>query len=202
VAVEISMVPPATFVALGVVEQVVDEPFEQYRVAGDRGPAEGGDRGDAAGGTPLKCVFGERVGEGARLVVTREYQKGLDEALGMGDVAGDGGAVLVDVGGDGPSVDHLAATQAARAVCQLTSGNPIQRTLNCKFLPSLCWPTVADRRGRDLRLSPGGQETFHSTLDCLAARLLPDNSTDKTGQPAQGDGWRPSPNPTAGCIRM
>ena len=84
-------------VALGVVEQVGDEPFEQHSVAGHRGFAERGGRRDAVAGTSLECVLGDggqvqRVGEGARLVVAREYQQCLDEPLGVIDG-------LADVGG-------------------------------------------------------------------------------------------------------
>ncbi len=49
-------------VALGVVEQVGDEPFEQDWVAGYRGLAERGGGRDAVGGTSFECVFGGRAG--------------------------------------------------------------------------------------------------------------------------------------------
>ena len=52
---------------------------------------------DAVGGTSLECVLGDggevqRVGEGARLIVAREYQQCLDEPLGVIDG-------LADLGG-------------------------------------------------------------------------------------------------------
>src|SRR4029077_14161377 len=77
-------------VALGVVEQVADEPFEQHSVAGHRGFAERGGRRNAVGGTSLECVFGDggeiqRVGEGARLIVARQDQQYLDEPLAVID---------------------------------------------------------------------------------------------------------------------
>jgi len=60
-------------VALGVVEQVGDEPFEQHPVAGDEGCAKRGDRPDPVRGTALERVLGEIgqiewVGEDARLI--------------------------------------------------------------------------------------------------------------------------------------
>jgi hypothetical protein len=84
-------------VALSVVEQVGDEPFEQHSVAGHQGFAERGGRRDAPRGTPLQRVFGDggqvqRVGEGTRLIVAREHQQYLDEPLGVIDG-------LADVGG-------------------------------------------------------------------------------------------------------
>ena len=90
------MVPPGDVVALGVVEQVGDEPFEQHPVAGHRGFVERGGRRDAVGGTSLECVLGDggqiqRVGEGAGLIVAREYQQYLDEPLGVIDGLADFG---------------------------------------------------------------------------------------------------------------
>ncbi len=89
--------PAREVVALGVVEQVGDEPFEQHPVAGHRGFAQLGEGRDAARGAALECVFGydgevERVGESAGLVASRENQQYLDEPLGV--ING-----LADIGG-------------------------------------------------------------------------------------------------------
>ena len=89
-AVDTAIRPPGDVVALGVVDQVGDEPFEQDCVAGDRRFVERGRRRDAVGGTSLKCVLGDggqiqRVGESQRLIAPGQYQQYLDEPLGVAD---------------------------------------------------------------------------------------------------------------------
>jgi len=99
--------PPVGVVALGVVEQVDDEPLEQHGVAGHRRFPERGGNGDAGRGAAVQGVLGdggqvEGLGAGGLVVGAGQDEQRVDEPLAVPDR-------LADLGGHGDQfVDRRA----------------------------------------------------------------------------------------------